>query len=61
MEHIAAWEQLVVYGSMLEVVRPFLELLGVLWAFGRDSNNSSPNPDTGPIQALSWSFTSTCT
>ena len=54
-------EQLVVEGSMQEVVRPVLELLWVSFAFGRDGNNSFLNPDTWAIQVLSWSFTNVCT
>ena len=46
-------EQLEVEGSMLEIVRPVLELLWVSWALGRDSNNSFLSPDTCVIQVLS--------
>ena len=45
-------------GSMLEIVKPVLELLLVSWALGRDSNNSFLNPDTWDLQVLSSSFTS---
>ena len=51
-------EQLELHGSMLEIVRPVLELLLVSWALGRDSNNSFLNPDTWDLQVLSSSFTS---
>ena len=42
-------EQLEVHGSMLEIVRPVLELLLVSWALDRDSNNSFLNPDTWDV------------
>ena len=38
------WWKLVVEGSMLEIVRPVLELLQVSWALGRDANNSLHYP-----------------
>ena len=41
-----SWWKLVVEGSMLEIVRPVVELLWVSWALGRDGNNSIFNPDT---------------
>ena len=41
-----SWCKLVVEESMLEIVRPVLELLLVSWAMGRDSKNSFLNPDT---------------
>ena len=37
-------EHLGVEGSMLEIVRPVLELLWVSWALGRDGKNSFLNP-----------------
>ena len=46
-------EKLVVEGSMLEIVRPVLELLLVSWALDSDGNNSFFNPVTWAIQALS--------
>ena len=39
-----SWWELVVKGSMLEIIRPVLELQWVSWALGRDSNNSFLNP-----------------
>ena len=39
-----SWWKLVVEGSMLEIVRPVLELLWVRWASGRDGNKSFLNP-----------------
>ena len=38
-----SWWKLVVEESMLEIVRPVLELLWVSWALGRDGNNSFLN------------------
>ena len=46
-------KQLEVEGSMLEIVRPVLELLWVSWVLGRDSNNSFLSPDTWVIRVLS--------
>ena len=51
-------EQLELCGSMLENVRPVLELLLVSCAWSRDSSNSFLNPDTWDIPVLSMSFTS---
>ena len=45
-------EQLELHGSMLEIVRPVLELLWVSWALDSDGNNSFFNPVTWAIQAL---------
>ena len=39
-----SWWELVVEGSMLEIVRPVRELLWVSLALGRDGNNSLLNP-----------------
>ena len=46
-----SWWKLVVEGSILEIVRPVLELLGLSWALGRDRNNSFLN--TGHSQVKS--------
>ena len=35
-----SWWKMVVEGSILDIVRPVLELLQVSWALGRDGNNS---------------------
>ena len=40
-----SWWKLVVNGSMLEIVRPVLELLWVSWALGRDGNKCFLNTD----------------
>ena len=54
LEQAVAGQQLVVESSMLGAVRPVLELLGVAWDTGSDSNNtSSINPTTGAMQVLS--------
>ena len=54
LEQAVAGQQLVVESSMLGAVRPVLELLGVAWDTGGDSNNtSSINPTTGAMQVLS--------
>ena len=46
-------EHLVVEGSMLEIVRPVLELVLVSWALDRDSNNSFLHPGILATQVLS--------
>ena len=46
-------EQLVVEKSIMEIVRPVLELLCMSWTLGRDSNNSFFNPDILATQVLS--------
>ena len=45
--------QLVVEKSIMEIVRPVLELLCMSWTLGRDSNNSFFNPDILATQVLS--------
>ena len=45
--------ELVVEGSMLEIVRPVLELVMVSWALARDNNTSFLNPDILATQVLS--------
>ena len=47
-------EHLVVEGSMLEIVRPVLELVLVSWALDRDSNNSFLHPGILATQVLSF-------
>ena len=44
-----SWWKLVVEGSMLEIVRPVLELLWVSWALGRDGNNSLLYPGNSQV------------
>ena len=46
-------EHLGVEGSMLEIVRPVLELVLVSWALDRDSNTSFLPPDILATQVLS--------
>ena len=46
-------EHLVAEGSMLEIVRPVLELVLVSWALNRDSNTSFLPPDILATQVLS--------
>ena len=44
-----SWWKLVVEESMLEIVRPVLELLQVSWALGWDSNNSLLYPGNSQV------------
>ena len=53
-------EQLEVDGCVLEIVRPFLELLLVIYVLDRDGNNFILSPDTLAIKELPWSVTSLC-
>jgi hypothetical protein len=46
-------EHLGVEGSMLEIVRPVLELVLVSWALDRDSNTSFLQPDIFATLVLS--------
>ena len=46
-------EHLGVKGSMLEIVRPVLELVWVSWALDRDINTSFLHPDILATQVLS--------
>ena len=54
-------EHLGVEGSMLEIVRPVLELVLVSRALDSDSNTSFLPPDILATQVLSWSFISVST
>ena len=46
-------EHLGMEGSMLEIVRPVLELVLMSWALDRDINTSFLHPNILPIQVLS--------